>query len=844
MVSTRRSSSIRSSPPSDPASEQPQEQQQQHQQQPLPPTPPSPPPSKRAKTEEKVEQQAPPVRAEEQDGAQLDTPLPSEEPQAEEPAQEAGNQAEEVSPRTPKLAETANLDTSVERAKPPNVPGAPSATRPRNPGTWFRLKPPDIGNPWGKLLSQSNQHQHVNLAGHTFTIGRSRTCNLQLKDQGISGILCKLKFMQHEQGGVTLLENTGNNGVVLVNSKNVKKNCNVLLKGGDEIVFSSCKHFSYIFQPLSSSTVPSAAMHPISENRTAKALQVDEARGRDSLDVPGASILASLSNFAQNQGFPAGLAQTSDERVKGSMAAMLPPMPPPSDISDGSMSDAEAAGQAGKGCDDSVLPAEAGGEKPTADLTMEDTGLDTDPPHSLALADDCMETLPKDAEQVITGEIDCLGSDAKGKDAERENSNLSSATAIKRQSLKEEFTRMVIAGQDIDVSFEKFPYHLSESTKNVFVASTFIHLQRPDYAKFTNDLHSVSPRILLSGPLGSEIYQEILVKALAKHFTARLLVFDSGSLPSTLPPVRPEDHTIDLIPGSTRPNRPPYRVSRAQNEEIMNQVKDLLEKGLIQPSSSPFCSPVLLVLKKDGSWRMCIDYRALNKITIKNRFPIPRIDDILDRLQGSSCFNRIDLKSGYHQIRIAPGDVYKTAFRTTFGLFEFLVMPFGLTNAPATFNRMIDRIFREYRLFVGTFFDDIIVFSKNEADHRDHLLQVFQALGHHKLVINGKKNDEDSVPLCAAAEKGDVEFLQSLLNYGADVNSVRTRQRRANSAVRLIHTQIDDVADLDFEDETGHPDSMSVHGSVEPEYDDEGNALGGGDVPFSNQSSSSSDDEI
>ncbi|MCO5597328.1 hypothetical protein L7F22_051404 [Adiantum nelumboides] len=195
------------------------------------------------------------------------------------------------------------------------------------------------------------------------------------------------------------------------------------------------------------------------------------------------------------------------------------------------------------------------------------------------------------------------------------------------------------------------------------------------------------------------------------------------------------------MPGSTPPNRPPYRVRRAQNEEIMNQVKDLLEKGLVQPSSSPFCSPVLLVLKKDGSWRMCIDYRALNKITIKNRFPIPRIDDILDRLQGSSCFSRIDLKSGYHQIRIAPGDVYKTAFRTTFGLFEFLVMPFGLTNALATFNRMMDRIFREYRLFVGTFFDDIIVFSKNEADHRDHLLQVFQALRHHKLVINAKKSE-------------------------------------------------------------------------------------------------------
>ncbi|MCO5590661.1 hypothetical protein L7F22_044634 [Adiantum nelumboides] len=138
---------------------------------------------------------------------------------------------------------------------------------------------------------------------------------------------------------------------------------------------------------------------------------------------------------------------------------------------------------------------------------------------------------------------------------------------------------------------------------------------------------------------------------------------------------------------------------------------------------------------------MCIDYRALNKITIKNRFPIPRIDDTLDRLQGSSHFSRIDLKSGYHHIRIAPRDVYKTAFQTTFGLFEFLVMPFGLTNATATFNQMMDRIFREYRLFVDTFFDDIIVFSKNEAKHRVHLLQVFQALRHHKLVINAKKSE-------------------------------------------------------------------------------------------------------
>ncbi|MCO5614829.1 hypothetical protein L7F22_069113 [Adiantum nelumboides] len=160
----------------------------------------------------------------------------------------------------------------------------------------------------------------------------------------------------------------------------------------------------------------------------------------------------------------------------------------------------------------------------------------------------------------------------------------------------------------------------------------------------------------------------------------------------------------------------------------MTQVNELLQKGHIQPSSSPFCSPVLLVQKKDGSWRVCIDYRALNKITMKNKFPIPRIDDVLDRLQGASFFNRIDLKSGYHQIRVNPADVPKTAFKTTFRLYEFLVMPFGLTNAPATFNRMMDRIFRHLRHCVGTFFDDMIVFSKSEAEHMKHLRAVFEML--------------------------------------------------------------------------------------------------------------------
>ncbi|MCO5582972.1 hypothetical protein L7F22_036877 [Adiantum nelumboides] len=233
-----------------------------------------------------------------------------------------------------------------------------------------------------------------------------------------------------------------------------------------------------------------------------------------------------------------------------------------------------------------------------------------------------------------------------------------------------------------------------------------------NYVSTTLQFYDIHDRLDFQQP--GHVFEWLMQKA--KYAIDKLppsSIQNSNDIPGELPPKRgDDDHMIELIPGSSPPNKPPYRVSQAQQEEIMRQVNELVEKGMVRPSSSPFCSPILLVQKKDGTYHMWVDYRALNRITIKNRFPVPRVEDLFDKLQGSTYFSRIDLKSGYHQIRIVNEDIVKTAFRTMFGLYEYIVMPFGLTNAPATFNRMMERIFRPHRNFTGVFFDDVIIYSK------------------------------------------------------------------------------------------------------------------------------------
>lgn len=196
-----------------------------------------------------------------------------------------------------------------------------------------------------------------------------------------------------------------------------------------------------------------------------------------------------------------------------------------------------------------------------------------------------------------------------------------------------------------------------------------------------------------------------------------------------LPPDREIEFAIELAPGTAPVSKAPYRLAPVEMKELASQLQELLEKGMIRPSVSPWGAPVLFVKKKDGIMRLCIDYRELNKLTIKNKYPLPRIDDLFDQLRDAVHFSKIDLRTGYHQLKIKPEDIPKTAFRTRYGHYEFLVMSFGLTNAPAAFMDLMNRVFKKYLdKFVIVFIDDILIYSKTEGEHAEHLRIVLEIL--------------------------------------------------------------------------------------------------------------------
>jgi hypothetical protein len=201
-----------------------------------------------------------------------------------------------------------------------------------------------------------------------------------------------------------------------------------------------------------------------------------------------------------------------------------------------------------------------------------------------------------------------------------------------------------------------------------------------------------------------------------------------------MPPEREVEFYIDLIPGTAPIAKRPYRMAPTELAELKLQIAELQQKGYIRPNSSPWGAPIIFVTKKDGSMRMCIDYRSLNEVTIKNKYPLPRIDDLFDQLQGAKYFSKIDLRSGYHQLRIKEADIQKTAFVTRYGQYEFTLMPFGLTNAPAFFMNLMNKVFmEELDKFVVVFIDDILIYSKSREDHEHHLRIVLERLRAHQL---------------------------------------------------------------------------------------------------------------
>lgn len=239
-------------------------------------------------------------------------------------------------------------------------------------------------------------------------------------------------------------------------------------------------------------------------------------------------------------------------------------------------------------------------------------------------------------------------------------------------------------------------------------------------------------------------------------------------LPMKMLSKREIEHTIEVKATSNTINIKPYQYPHHQKTEIERLVQDLLKCGIMSKSKSLYAALVVLVRKKDGSFRLCVDYRGLNKITIKSKFPIPFIDEMLDELNGAKYFSKLDLRSGYYQIRIRLEDVAKIAFRTHEGHYEFKVMPFGLTNALATFQATMNELFRPYlRKYVSMFFDDILIYGKTQNEHLQHLEKVHTVLEEHQFYAKKSK--------CTFGKEG-VEYLGDIISkegVKVDLNKIK-----------------------------------------------------------------------
>jgi hypothetical protein len=245
---------------------------------------------------------------------------------------------------------------------------------------------------------------------------------------------------------------------------------------------------------------------------------------------------------------------------------------------------------------------------------------------------------------------------------------------------------------------------LTKHNGMVSCSPRFIQLEHPSGAKVRIEPQCPKTATMMCNMSGKEIEEIPVVFEFLDVFPEEL---------TELPPDRDVEFVIELMPGAGPVAKSPYRMSSDELDELKKQLKKLLEQGFVRPSASPWGSPVLFVEKKDGTKRMCIDYRTLNSMTIKNKYPLPRIKDLLDRLKKAKFFSKIDLRSGYHQMKIREQDIPKTAFTTRYSLYEFVVVSFGLTNAPAYFMNLMNKVFmEELDRFVVVFIDDILIYSE------------------------------------------------------------------------------------------------------------------------------------
>jgi hypothetical protein len=290
---------------------------------------------------------------------------------------------------------------------------------------------------------------------------------------------------------------------------------------------------------------------------------------------------------------------------------------------------------------------------------------------------------------------------------------------------------IVLKGQDIDVILG-----MNWLAQHKAILNTDLRTIRLSYGH--EEVLLTIPVAIPAKPFG-RVYEAII-----PEIQDILVVYEFPDVfPEDLPRLSPErdvEFMIELKPSTAPISRRSYRMPLNELADLKTQLQDLLEKGFIQPSSSPWGCPAIFVKKKDQTLRMCVDYRPLNEVTIKNKYPLRRIDILFDQLTRARVFSKIDLRLGYHQIRIRPEDIPKTAFTTRYGLFEYLVMSFGLTNAPAHFTYLMNLVFMpKLDKFVVVFIDDILIYSKNEEEHAQHLWIVLTRLREHQLYAKFSK---------------------------------------------------------------------------------------------------------